>query len=270
LLPNRLDAAGTWHALLTIGKPRLTREDAAGAASSEILRGLFAAPKRARTRPVRGAHLQRASVLAAERAGAGRVAAIGAASPASTSRLRTLPYSVVVHAYSSVSLRAHAEQSGFEPGARIVVAATLAQSGIPMTRDGAAWADVTSPDGGAFTVAMQAHGEGPFMGSFAATMPGVYRIRVRARGTTQRGEPFTREKTLTAAVWRGGDRPGSGVPGGTGGGMSPGFCEILECLFGADGALGPEAVARMKALGIDVPRLRKCLEGACREDGHGR
>ena len=272
LLPNRLDAAGTWHALLTIGKPRLTREDAAGQASSEILRGLFASPPRTRTRPVRGAHLQRASVLAAERATGGRLPAIGTASAshASTSRLRTLPYSVVVHAYSSVSLRAHAEQSGFEPGARIIVAATLAQSGIPMTRDCVAWADVTSPDGGAFTLAMQAHGEGPFMGSFASTMPGVYRIRVRARGTTQRGEPFTREKTLTAAVWRGGDRAGSGVPGATGGGMSPGFCEILKCLFGPDGALGPEALARMKALGIDVPRLRKCLEGACRDDGEGR
>jgi hypothetical protein len=209
-------------------------------------------------------------VLAAERAAAGGGPATGADSHAASSRLRTLPYSVVVHAYSSVSLRAHAEQSGFEPGARITVAATLAQAGIPITRDAVAWADVTSPDGGAFTLAMPAHGEGPCMGSFAATTPGIYRMRVRARGTTPSGEPFTREKTLTAAAWRGGDRPGSGGPGATGGGMSPGFCEILECLLGPDGALGPEAVARLKALGIDVARLRKCMKGACRDDGQGR
>ena len=55
---------------------------------------------------------------------------------------------------------------------------------------------------------------GEFEGSFRTTAAGVYRVRVRARGRTRAGRPFTRERTVTAAVWRGGDDPAVRIAGG--------------------------------------------------------
>src|SRR5262249_39036200 len=154
---------------------------------------------------------------------------------------RTLPYSVVVHAYSNLSLAAHLEQPSFEPDASVEIFASLARSGIPLTDHAAVWAEVTRPDGSGTTVTLGKHGEGQWKGSYTTSIPGVYRFRIRARGTTERGEPFTREKTLTAAVWRGGDQTGGGGTTGTtgtGGSGRPRLCELLKCLLASEGALG--------------------------------
>jgi hypothetical protein len=267
LLANRFDAEGTWYALLTIGKPRLRPEDAVGVASSEILRGMHSLPRRAPpSRPVRGMQAQRASIVMAERFATAQTGNVGM-----SASIRSIPYSLVVHAYSNVSLQAHLEQSGFEPGARIDVSASLAQSGVPMTKSASVWAEVTRPDGGDAILVLQEHTDGQFTAGLTTTMPGLYRFRIRARGTTRRGEPFTREKTLTAAVWRGGNQVGGGGTtgtrgGGSGGGNSPGICELLKCILDHDGALSPEAVARLKALGLDIATIRKCIELICRDD----
>lgn len=255
LLPNRFDAAGTWHALLTVGEPRLERTDTARDASPEILRGMFAPPSRAPSRPARGIQAQRASVVAA-------------AAPylmAAFANARTLPYSLVVHTYSNVSLHAHLGQSTFEPGATIDVAASLAQSGIALTAGATVWAEIVRPDGTTTSLAMEEYGDEPFTATFATTTAGVYRVRIRARGTTQRGEPFTREKTLTATVWRGGDQPGTGSTSGTADVTRPGVCELLKCLLEQEGALSEDLVARLKALGIDVSVVRKCAELICHD-----
>jgi hypothetical protein len=173
---DRSDAGGTWHVLLDIGQPQLRRPDGDG-----------------------GAHRSKARQAAA---------------PAWGERIRTVPYSVVVHSYSSLALEAHVEQNEFEPGAFISVVASLAQAGIPMAGNAAsnaarAWADVTRPDGNS-RLELKANAEGQFEGRLIAKLPGVYRFRIRAGGTTTRGETFTREKTLTAAVWRGGNTPRTG------------------------------------------------------------
>ena len=253
LAPNRFDMAGTWTALLTIGKPRLER---GSSNSTDILRGTSSAQARTRTRPVRGFQAQRASVLRAE----GRSAT--ASEFVAASSVRRLPYSVVVHAYSNLSMQAHAEQSSFEPGARVSLTASLARSGIPL-EDCAVWAEITPPSGGVVTLALHKRTSGLYTAIFDTTLPGVYRFRIRARGTTENGEPFQREKTLTAAVWRGGGT-GTGGNGGTGAGGQVGICELLECLL-EHGGLGEGAVARLKALGIDPALLRKCIELVCRD-----
>src|SRR5262249_40606759 len=122
-----------------------------------------------------------------------------------------VPYSVVVHSYSNLRLEAHVEQSGFEPGDTFTVVASLTHAGIPMSGSlrkapARVWADVTLPRGGT-TLRLAANSHGQFEGRFTATQPGIYRFRIRAGGTTSIGEVFTREKTLTAAVWRGGNAP---------------------------------------------------------------
>jgi hypothetical protein len=110
---------------------------------------------------------------------------------------------------------------------------------------------------------------GQFAASFDANAVGVYRIRVRAAGTTLGGEPFTREKTLTAAVWRGGDQV-------TDPRIDPQvivdylrerderLCKLLTCLLRRGGAISPEFERRLLDLGLDMDSMRKCLAEWCR------
>ena len=261
---ERFDAGGTWYALLTIGRPRFERSNSRDGSDPGIRHPLSAVMGQPAPAPLRGPRAQRASVLAAEQASelAGAV-----------SEQRTLPYSIVVHAYSNLSLQAHAEPAGFEPGARIVLHAALAQSGIPLARQAQVWAELASPSGATTTLVMPEGNEGQFTAQFSTTVPGLYRIRIRARGTTLSGAAFTREKTLTAAVWRGGDQAGGS---GSAGQVMVDYlrerdarlCQLLNCLLQRDGSLSAELEQRLRALGIDIERARKCLAGFCRDQRH--
>jgi L-Lysine epsilon oxidase N-terminal/L-lysine epsilon oxidase C-terminal domain/von Willebrand factor type A domain len=248
LIPNRLDGGGTWNALLTIGRPRVARGDTSDGNDQTILRGMFAPIARPRA-------------LAAEEFAAGA----GIRTRGDQGRaLRTLPYSLVVHAYSNISLEAHLEQANFAPGARIILHASLAQSGIPLVRHAQVWAEVTPPSGSTITLPMPEGANGQFTAQFATTSPGVYPVRIRARGATQGGKPFTREKTLTAMVWRGGGNASD--PGASHQNGDPRLCELLECFVQRDGAISPELEKRLHALGIDIEQLRKCLTKYCRSE----
>ncbi len=249
LIPNRFDGGGTWNALLTIGKPHLARSDSPDGVDRAILR---ATPRM--TRPTRGAAFRRRAIVSAEQFAAFGPQVAGSSMDATA---RTLPYSIVVHAYSNVSLRAFAAQDGFEPGARIKVSASLTQSGIPLTDRGRIWVEITRPDTSAATVALVHLADGQFSASFETTMSGVYRLRFRAYGTTSRGQPFTRERTLTAAVWIGGNRPPPPA------GSLPGACSLLKCLLGSGGIVSAELERKLQTMGLNVAAARKCLEGLC-------
>jgi hypothetical protein len=133
--------------------------------------------------------------------------------------------------------------------------------------------EVRRPDGSGATVTLAEGADGQFAAQFATTLPGVYRFRLRARGTTMGGEPFTREKTLTAAVWRGGDRPAD--PGS--GQLLVDYlrerdarlCELLGCLAGRGGLITAELERRLQTEGLDLESFRKCLHLFCGkpEDG---
>ena len=200
LRPNRFDQAGTWHAILTIGRPRTepTPDDGDNTDLS-ILRGRVGPRRQVPER--RPFEFERAYAVAAaaatDRLERGPVEA--------AAQRRGLPYSLVVHTYSSVSLRADVDQDSREPGASVRLRAELTQSGLPVEGDPFVWAELTRPDGASSTLTLAAGDPGEFAATFTADRPGVYTARVRARGRTRVGRPFTREQTLTAAVWRGGD-----------------------------------------------------------------
>jgi hypothetical protein len=238
LRPNRFDQAGTWHALLTIGRPHTGRTpDDSDGVDLSILRGRAHPAVHAAPPARRPFEFERAFAVAQE-------PAVG-----EQPGRRGLPYSLVVHSYSNVSLRATADQRSFEPGAGVTINASLTQSGVPVSGDPYVWAEVTRPDGSVVTVVLDPFAAGEFEASFRTTAPGVYRIRVRARGRTRIGRPFTRERTLTAAVWRGGDNPPP-----VGGGDSC-CCELLSCVLkGFDDKL----IERLRRLGFDLDALRKC------------
>ena len=129
--------------------------------------------------------------------------------------------------------------------------------------------EVTPATGSAITVAMPEGDDSQFTAQFATTRSGVYRFRIRARGTTLSGEPFTRERILTGAVWRGGDHASD--PGSNGQIIvdylrerDARLCEMLSCFFQRDGTLSAELEQRLRALGIDLDYARKCLAEFCR------
>jgi hypothetical protein len=96
--------------------------------------------------------------------------------------------------------------------------------------------------------------DGRFAGSFVATLPGVYFCRVRAEGYFRSKDPFTREKTLTAAVFNG-DRVGNI-------GDDDPLCRLYHCLTD-DKVLSPAFYRRLKEIGFDVEAFLECLESHC-------
>ena len=87
---------------------------------------------------------------------------------------------------------------------------------------------------------------------------------------------FTRERALTAVAWRGGDRD---AETGAGGGdrlidalseRDERLCQLLKCLLRPGGAIDPEFEKRLRAAGLDIDHIRKCLEGHCATDGARR
>jgi hypothetical protein len=258
LQADRYDQGGTWHALLTIGSPKL--QPTAGheqGIDASIVRGLHATPAQRRrtmqSTAITG-ELQRSFAVAQ---------AENASAPGATRGQRALPYSLLVHSWSSVALRAELFQASHEPGARVDVSAVLTQSGIPLDSQAAVWADVTRPDGSSFTLVLLATEPGRHAASFIAGSPGVHKLRLRARGQTRKGMTFTREQTLTAVAWRGGDR--DPVQGGGRGHES--LCEWLECLLRRGGVIQPELEKRLREAGLDLDALRKCVAGHCNDRG---
>jgi len=257
LQANRFDHGGVWHALLRIGKPRSERTaDSRDGSDVSILEGLHRPP--VRQQPTRRQQTTVVSTLARNTellfTAAGAPPTVSVASTQ-----RTLPYSLVVHAYSNVSLEARVQQNSFEPGAPVVLYATLAQSGIPLTTGASVFAEVTRPDKAITLVNLAAQNDGEFSAHFATSMPGVYRFRVRARGATPRGETFTRERTLTVGVWSGGDH----MPDPHRGGQDEKLCELLNCLTRPDGAISRGLEERLRAMGLDLAQARRCLGILC-------
>jgi hypothetical protein len=168
----------------------------------------------------------------------------------------TLPYDVVVHSYSSLELSAVAVQPSFEPGSTVSLLASLREYQVAVADRAIVWAEITRPDQGNITVELKDNGQEQYAGSFVTTVTGVYQIRVRARGETLAGTPFTREQRLTAVA-----RPaGEGTPTTT---NLDTLGRMLCCLLDREG-MDP-FWERVDEWGFDVEQWRKCLHLGCRE-----
>lgn len=163
---------------------------------------------------------------------------------------RVVPYDVLVHAYTSLEQRAWLTQADYVPGSRVALHVRILEYTRVLTAGADVWAEVSGPDGATTGVAMPNGASGEFSGEFVASLPGVYRARIRARGTTTDGSPFTRETTLTAVARLGGETPPTD-------GHDP-WCDALRCLL-----RNPKLVER---LGDGATEFLKCLAAGCR--GH--
>ncbi|MBA3702548.1 MAG: replication initiator protein A, partial [Rubrobacteraceae bacterium] len=87
------------------------------------------------------------------------------------------------------------------------VRAVLTEYGVPVAARATCRAELTRPDNTGTTLAMPEVEPGVFEATAPALLAGIYRFRIVAEGQTLRGRPFSREQTLTGAVWKGGDTP---------------------------------------------------------------
>lgn len=129
----------------------------------------------------------------------------GAESRSDTKR-GAVPYEFVAHTYSSLTLSAHVGQASFEVGAAVSLSVTLREYEAPLSGRAKARAEIGRPDGATELVALVPDSGGRFVATYPAALPGVFSIRLRARGEAIGGTPFERERTLTAVGVPGGDK----------------------------------------------------------------
>jgi len=173
---------------------------------------------------------------------------------------RAVPWSCIVHATSNIQFDASVHQVSFEPGSRIELRAQLKEYMIPFASPANVWADVSGPRGFETTVKLTSTGVGQYAANITADQAGLYRFRIRAEGYAQDHGRFLREKTLTAGIFAGGDRPRVESD-------SDVLCKLLECFF-KKGVITREGKTTLKRLGIDVGALRSCLKECHRKGEH--
>jgi Mg-chelatase subunit ChlD len=168
-------------------------------------------------------------------------------------------YSLTVHAYSNLRMRTSLSQNSYEPGATLTLRAVLTEYGLPVAGRASVRAKLERPDNTTTTLTLAEVEPGVFETSTMASMSGVYRFRVLGTGTTLRGRPFTREQTLTGAIWQGGDEPpptSKDDPRK----RDERLCQLLRCLL-------REGVLRryLEEKGIDMKALEECLKVLCED-----
>ncbi|NBC01073.1 MAG: S8 family serine peptidase [Bacteroidetes bacterium] len=171
-------------------------------------------------------------------------------------------YSLNVHAYSNLRLRATLAQNSLEPGATLSIRAVLTEYGLPVEGRAQVQAELIRPDGTQTTLLLPEVEPGIYEAATVATATGTYRVRVYAHGKTLHGRAFTREQLVTGGVWQGGDAP---LPSSKEDRESRRrLCGLLRCLLDR-GTLSKEAEAQLRARGIHVDRLRRCIRRYCGE-----
>jgi hypothetical protein len=172
-------------------------------------------------------------------------------------------YSLNVHAYSNLRMRTSLAQTGNEPGAKMTVRAVLTEYGAPVASRATYRAELTRPDNTGATLAMPEVQAGVFEATVDAAFAGVYRFRILAEGRSLRGRLFSREQTLTGAVWKGGDsRPPTSKDDPAS--HDDRFCRLIDCL------LHQKSIQNaLRKLGISRNEVRRCLEEYCRKPPPG-
>ncbi len=173
-------------------------------------------------------------------------------------------YSLSVHAYSNLRLRASLSQTSMVPGATVSLRAVLTEYGLPVADRAEVRAELTRPDGTQTTLTLPEVEPGVFETATAAVMSGVYRFFVQANGRTLRRKRFTRVQLVTGAVWYDGDAPPPTSKDDPDEGRRR-WCAFLRCLLGR-GVITQEVEARLRKLGVDVDVLRRCVKVLCADE----
>ncbi|UCG47887.1 MAG: VWA domain-containing protein [Phycisphaerales bacterium] len=175
-----------------------------------------------------------------------------------THQVHGMRYSLSVHAYSNIRMKARILQSGNEPGARLTPRVQLTEYGLPVERRAKIVCDLERPDKTFVTLELSEVEPGVFQTETQAIMSGVYHFNVRAQGTTLRGRPFSRQQVLTGSVWPGGNEP----PPKTRDEPDERLCRLLACLLGPR-TVSKEMQQRLLKLGLNIDAVRECFKKYC-------
>ena len=177
---------------------------------------------------------------------------------------KSVPYNLSVHTFSNLRLDAELSQKSREPGGTAVVLASLVEYDVPLVAEAKVWATITGPGGALDTAGFDDLGGGRYQLEWPLKRVGAYRFVVHAEGRTSGGDPFTRERVLTAGVWRGGDKPWEPVEDLEGQDHRRQPSKPDERLRGllAEVDQSPDLRTRLAGLGFDVAALRSALEPA--------
>ena len=115
-------------------------------------------------------------------------------------------YNFLVHAHSTLTFETSCTPGVVRPGDAALVTTSLTEFGTPLMRRAEAWIDLVSPNGTTQMVGMTEVGPGSFSAKVQTFMPGLHDLRVRARGVTLHGVPFTRD-AIHSLIAGGDERP---------------------------------------------------------------
>ncbi len=164
-----------------------------------------------------------------------------------------------MHSFSNLRMTAAVTQDAYEPGATLTLRANLKEYNQPVEKRATVQADLEYPDHTQGVLSLAEIQPGIFETTLVATMPGIYRFIVRAKGGTYKGAPFTREQMLNAAVFH----DIHNVPGQPSSSGKDDWCRLLTCLLNEKN-LSHVLEARLKKEGINFEGIRHCVKEFCR------
>ncbi|UCE16675.1 MAG: VWA domain-containing protein [Candidatus Bathyarchaeota archaeon] len=174
------------------------------------------------------------------------------------SKVHGMRYSLSIHAYSNIRMRANLLQDSFEPGATLTLRVQLTEYGLPINGRAKVTAELRRPDDTSTTLMLSEVEPGVFQTETKAIMSGIYHFRVSASGTTLRARPFNREQILTGSVWQGGDEPAPSSKDEP----DERLCSLLACLLNRT-TISQEFESRLLDLGLNLKSARECFKKYC-------
>jgi Common central domain of tyrosinase/von Willebrand factor type A domain len=178
----------------------------------------------------------------------------------------SVPYNLSVHTFSNLRLDAELAQKSREPGGTATLVASLFEYEVPLATGAKVWATITGPGFAGSTAVFDELGNGNYQLEWPLQRVGSYRFVVHAEGRTSGGDPFTREKVLTAGVWQGGDKPWEPVENPEGEDkrrpQPPGDDDDRLRRLLAEMEESPSMRARLAELGFDLAAVRSALDVA--------
>ncbi|WPP49290.1 tyrosinase family protein [Catalinimonas niigatensis] len=170
------------------------------------------------------------------------------------SQYQSVPYSVIVQAYSDLNFEMAVDQSSKVAGAKINITATLSQYNVAV--EGDVKAKITYPNGKQKVIPLTAEGDGSYTSSFTGEHSGLYQIRCKAKGKSFAGSTFTREAVRTVSLYR--SQPIPPVNDEEGKESGEALCKIVDCFLSDKGIM-----TLLKKHEVDARRLRECLKKQC-------
>ncbi|MEO7207689.1 MAG: VWA domain-containing protein, partial [Steroidobacteraceae bacterium] len=169
---------------------------------------------------------------------------------------RKIRYSLNIHAFSNLRMRAFLWQNSLQPGATMTMRTLLSEYGVPVAHRATVKAYVQAPDSTISKIEMHEVQPGAFEATILAVQSGVYQVRVVATGSTWRGLPFTREQLVVGTAFAHGDDPSQITPPDTS--QARDLCTLVECVLKDLGPL-------LKQHSVDSVAILACVQAYCRK-----